>query len=113
MVRIGAAGSVTLLTCESAFFAIDAINARSKVLSLNVGFKDMIQKTLQNEGVMGIFKGYNASFYYGIIVGYLYFFIYKGVKKEAWERMNPETATQKAIVFGMASALAELTTFAI
>lgn len=36
ILRVGAAGSITMLCGESMFFCIDAVNARSKVLHENV-----------------------------------------------------------------------------
>jgi hypothetical protein len=80
VVRIGAAGSITTLIGESSFYFIDAINARSKVLSKNVGFMEMLRDVLKNEGVQGLFKGYSACYYSSIMYGYLYFYIYKGFK---------------------------------
>lgn len=32
LIRVGAAGSITMLISESAFYCIDAVNARSKML---------------------------------------------------------------------------------
>ena len=78
--RIGAAGSLTVLIAESSFYFIDAVNARSKVLKTNVKFPVMLRHILKTDGVAGLFKGYSASFYSSILYGYLYFYIYKGIK---------------------------------
>jgi Mitochondrial carrier protein len=78
--RIGAAGSITTLIGESSFYFIDAINARSKILTHNVGFNQMLKDVLKTEGVSGLFKGYSACYYSSIMYGYLYFYIYKGFK---------------------------------
>jgi hypothetical protein len=80
VLRIGAAGSITTLIGESSFYFIDAINARSKVLSRNISFAEMLKDVLKSEGVRGLYKGYSASYYSSIMYGYLYFYIYKGFK---------------------------------
>ena len=43
VLRIGAAGSITTLIGESSFYFIDAINARSKVLSQNMSMATMMR----------------------------------------------------------------------
>ena len=80
VLRIGAAGSITTLIGESSFYFIDAINARSKVLSRNISFAEMLRDVLKTEGIRGLYKGYSASYYSSIMYGYLYFYIYKGFK---------------------------------
>lgn len=80
VLRIGAAGSITVLVGESTFYCIDAVNTRSKMLKENVGFKEMASRIIKSEGIYGLYKGYSASFYGTIIYGYLYFFIYKASK---------------------------------
>lgn len=80
VLRIGAAGSITMLLAESLFYCIDAVNTRSKVLPDNVRFIDMVRKILKAEGMYGLYKGYSASFYSSILYGYMYFYIYKGLK---------------------------------
>lgn len=80
MLRVGAAGSITMLVSESSFYCIDAVNARSKMLETNVGFKEMLRRIRVNEGVFGIFKGYSATYYSSILSGFIYFYFYKGIK---------------------------------
>lgn len=80
VLRIGAAGSITMLVGESTFYCIDAVNTRSKILTENVGFKDMVNRIMKSEGIYGLYKGYSATFYGTILYGYLYFFIYKSTK---------------------------------
>ena len=80
ILRIGAAGSITTLIGESSFYFIDAINARSKVLPENVGLTTMFRRVVEAEGIAGLFKGYSACYYSSILYGYLYFYIYKGLK---------------------------------
>jgi len=80
VLRIGAAGSITTLIGESSFYFIDAINARSKILTTNVSFSYMMKQVIKNEGVSGLFKGYSACYYSSIFYGYLYFYMYKGIK---------------------------------
>ena len=40
----------------------------------------MFRKVIQEDGVGGLFKGYSACYYSSILYGYLYFYIYKGLK---------------------------------
>ena len=47
VLRIGAAGSLTTLIGESSFYFIDAINARSKMLTNNVSFTYMMKNVLK------------------------------------------------------------------
>lgn len=46
----------------------------------NKGFGEMVTWILKNEGVNGMYKGYSASFYSIIIHGFVYFYVYKGLK---------------------------------
>jgi hypothetical protein len=78
---MGAAGSLTMLICDASLYSIESINARSKVIKgENVGFTEMTKKILKNEGFAGMYKGYSASFYSIITHGFLYFYLYKGIK---------------------------------
>jgi len=86
---VGAAGSITVLLGESMFYCIDAVNMRSKVLSENVPFHKMIKRILKAEGISGLYKGYSASFYSSILYGYLYFYLYKGLKIHLKDRYDP------------------------
>lgn len=80
VLRIGAAGSITTLVGESSFYFIDAINARSKVLKENISMGQMMKQVIKTEGIYGLYKGYSACYYSSILYGYLYFYIYKGLK---------------------------------
>jgi hypothetical protein len=79
--RVGAAGSVTVLMGESTFYFIDAVNTRSKVIvGENMSMRAMFTKILREEGIYGLYKGFSSSFYSSILYGYVYFFFYKGLK---------------------------------
>lgn len=112
VLRIGAAGSVTTLVGESSFYFIDAISARSKVLKENVGMRDMVREVIKNEGIGGLFKGYSACYYSSILYGYLYFYIYKGLKCHLKDtdtfRSNCDSTPLKALVYASASTVAEI-----
>jgi hypothetical protein len=112
VLRIGAAGSITTLIGESSFYFIDAINARSKVLPHNVGFKEMFNDVIKTEGVAGLFKGYSACYYSSILYGYLYFYIYKGFKYHVKEteafKARQHSTSVKALVYASASTVAEI-----
>lgn len=89
ILRVGAAGSITMLCGESMFYCIDAVNARSKVLHENVKFVDMVRRIIKHEGWYGLYKGYSASFYSSILYGYMYFYIYKGLKVYMKDNIQP------------------------
>lgn len=89
VMRVGAAGSITILIGESSFYFIDAVNMRSKILHENVGFAEMTKRIIKNEGIYGLYKGYSASYYSSILYGYLYFYIYKGLKLQMKESIQP------------------------
>ncbi len=92
LIRIGAAGSLTMTMCDLTLYSMESINARSKVLrGENVGFMDMTRRILKNEGISGMYKGYSASFYSIMIHGFVYFYIYKAVKNLMKETFNPQT----------------------
>eukprot|EP00347_Sterkiella_histriomuscorum_P012480 403368414 len=108
ILRVGAAGSITMLIGESTFYCIDAVNMRSKILSENVGFRDMIRRIYSKEGIYGLYKGYSASFYSSIFYGYLYFYIYKGLKVQMKERLDPQSTGSYALIYASASTIAEI-----
>jgi hypothetical protein len=111
VLRIGAAGSLTTLIGESSFYFIDAINARSKILTNNVSFTSMLKKVLKNEGVGGLFKGYTACYYSSIFYGYLYFYMYKGIKcymKESEMYQNSKSTSFRALIYASSSTIAEV-----
>lgn len=112
VLRIGAAGSLTTLIGESSFYFIDGINARSKILPHNVGLIQMFRDVIKKEGVLGLYKGYSASYYSSILYGYLYFYIYKGFKHYVKDtdtfRENNQSTPLKALVYASASTVAEI-----
>jgi hypothetical protein len=113
MMRVGAAGSLTMLVGESSFYCIDAINARSKMLEANVGFREMMQKIIKNEGYCGMFKGFSATYYSSILSGFIYFYLYKGLKVTLKEKYEPETPSQNAAIYATASTIAEIATLTL
>jgi len=111
VLRIGAAGSITTLIGESSFYFIDAINARSKILTTNVSFTSMLRSVLKTEGVSGLFKGYSACYYSSIFYGYLYFYMYKGIKcylKESELYQNSKSTSLRALIYASSSTIAEI-----
>lgn len=104
--RMGAAGSLTMFICDFSCYSIESINARQKIVKgENVGFIDMTQRVLKNEGIAAMYKGYSASFYSIITHGFLYFYVYKGLKVFLKDHFKPETAMGKALIYGAASTL--------
>ncbi len=106
LLRVGAAGSLTMTLCDVSLYSIESINARSKILrGENVRFTEMTKRIFQSEGLGGMYKGYSASFYSIMIHGFVYFYIYKAMKSILKDYYNPQTTFQKALVYGLASVL--------
>lgn len=97
--RIGITGSLTLLSSEMTFYFIDTINMRSKVLNSNKNCISMFRHIVSNEGVSGLTKGIQASFYGAIIYGFTYFYLYK-LFKETYKKHIGESS---AFMFLLAS----------
>lgn len=109
ILRIGAAGSLTMLLGESAFYCIDAINMRSKVhQGENIGIRQLVREILQKEGLRGLYRGYSASYYSSICYGYMYFYLYKGLKMEMKEYIQPNSPGMFAAIYASASTIAEV-----
>ena len=54
-----------------------------------------------------MYKGYSASFYSIIIHGFVYFYVYKALKQVMKDFFDPQTTTQKAMIYALASALSQ------
>ena len=107
ILRLGAAGSVTTLLGESTFYFLDGINLRSKLLSENIGLKEMFSKVIREEGYLGLYKGYSSCFYSSILYGYIYFYIYKGMKVYMKEHLDPKSTSMYVAIYASASTIAE------
>jgi Mitochondrial carrier protein len=72
----------------------------------------MMKNVLKTEGVTGLYKGYTASYYSSILYGYLYFYLYKGVKghlKESDTYRNSSHSTGlRALIYASSSTIAEI-----
>ena len=44
-----------MLISETAFYNIDAINAKSKILDVNISFKEMVKRIYKSEGIKGFY----------------------------------------------------------
>lgn len=99
---------MTTLLGESSFYFIDGINARSKILTQNIGLKDMFSKVIREEGYLGLYKGYSACLYSSILYGYIYFYIYKGMKVYMKEHLDPHSTSMYVAIYASASTIAEV-----
>lgn len=68
----------------------------------------MVKKIYKNEGIYGLYKGYSATYYSSSVSGYFYFFLYKGIKIQMKESIQPKTAKMNAAIYATASISAEL-----
>jgi hypothetical protein len=82
------------------------------VLPHNVGPLTMAKKVIHEEGVLGLFKGYSACYYSSILYGYIYFYLYKGVKRYVKDtdtfRAHQGSTPVNAMVYASASTIAEI-----
>ena len=96
-----------MLLCDVSLYSIESINARQKVVKgENVGFWDMTRRIIAKEGFSGMYKGYSASFYSIITHGFLYFYLYKGIKQKMKDHYKPESTLAKALIYGASATLA-------
>jgi hypothetical protein len=80
IVRLGAAGSISCMACETVFYFVDTLNMRSKVSTHSISVRRLISHIIRTEGVRGFFKGASAAYYGSLFYGFSYFSIYKAVK---------------------------------
>jgi hypothetical protein len=105
---MGAAGSLTMLICDASLYSIESINARSKIIKgENVKFREMAGEIVRKEGVLGLYKGYSASFYSIITHGFLYFYLYKGIKVFMKEHFQAESTFAKAAIYAFSATIAQ------
>ena len=72
----------------------------------------MARKVIKEEGVQGLFKGYTACYYSSILYGYVYFYLYKGVKghlkdSETYKKSTHSTSF-RALIYASSSTIAEI-----
>ena len=65
---------------------------RSKVLDSNKHFLAMFKEIVKYEGIHGLTKGIQASFYGAIIYGFTYFYFYKKFKEIYKKRLGHTSA---------------------
>ena len=115
VVRLGVAGSLANMVCECVFHVIDTINIRSKVQdSTQPQSKSTFQQVRQiytKEGLYGFGRGFSACFYGSIFCGFSYFFLYKYVKLQLFDRFGVDA--NPTIVFCVASVFAETLTILV
>ena len=78
--RMGIAGSIANIICESAFHAVDTVNIRAKASEGSISTLSMVNKIWRKEGLYGFSKGFSACFYGASICGFMYFSLYKAFK---------------------------------
>lgn len=95
VLRIGIAGSVACIICDSCFHVVDTVNIRAKAMASGVKGEHLPKSTLNfvksiwaKEGIAGFAKGYSACFYSSASVGFVYFVIYKVMKDVVKERLS-------------------------
>lgn len=112
ILKVGAAGSLTFLISESAFYNVDAINAKSKMLDVNVSFREMVSRIYKTEGLKGFYQGYSTVYYSQAVSGFIYFTVYKSIKKLMKDNTQSKSASVSALIYAAASTLAEIVTLA-
>ena len=93
---------------NSKIYSIESINARSKVLKgENMSFTKMAKTIVTQEGPAALYKGYSASFYSIITHGFLYFYLYKGIKVFMKDHFQAESTMAKAAIYALSATLAQ------
>ena len=111
IIRMGIAGSLANLACESAFHAVDTVNIRAKARADNPTTMSMVNKIWAKEGSAGFFKGFSACFYGAFATGFMYFALYKLFKEKFRDYFGDSIDT--AFIFLGASFIAEMCTLSV
>ena len=109
--RLGVAGSLATLVCDSAFHIMDTVNIRMKVLEGDVSTTQRstmkhVTDIYVKEGAQGFTKGFSACFYGSIASGFVYFYLYKKIKLSLYDYFNGNI--KPGTVFLVASFTAEI-----
>jgi len=119
--RIGVAGSLSAIACDSTMHVIDTINIRSKVVldkvhqnglqaeqnkAKNIKTFDLVKNIYKTEGFKGFVKGYTACLFGATIEGFSYCFLYKLIKQKQYEYVGPNVS--QTWVFASSSIMAEI-----
>jgi hypothetical protein len=97
-----------MLISEASFYYIDLINAKSKMLEVNVGITEMMKRVFKEDGLAGFYKGFSASYYSAIISGFIYFYLYKAVKVHLIEHFHPTSEVMLTLTYATSSTIAEV-----
>ena len=111
ILRMGIAGSIANIICESAFHAVDTVNIRAKASEHSISTLSMVNKIWRKEGLYGFSKGFSACFYGASICGFMYFSLYKAFKVYFTDYFGDSVDT--AVSFLLASFCAELITLSV
>ena len=109
--RMGVAGSLANIFCESAFHAVDTVNIRAKASETQISTLSLVSKIWRKEGLYGFGKGFSACFYGASICGFMYFSMYKAFKGHFAEYFGD--SVDPAICFLLASFCAEVVTLSV
>ena len=113
VLRMGVAGSLANIAVETSFHFIDTVNIRSKATTTGAepGFKSLVNKIWQKEGLYGFGKGFSACFYGAAACGFVYFALYKFLKGIFKERFGG--TVDMALCYMLASFVAETLTLSV
>lgn len=81
--RIGVAGSLSCIICDSIFHVVDTVNIRAKAATCGEELSTMqvARNIYSKEGAAGFTKGFSACFYGAAACGFMYFSLYKVLKQ--------------------------------
>ena len=111
VIRMGVAGSLANIVCESAFHAVDTVNIRAKASTKQISTLSMLSKIWHKEGLYGFSKGFSACFYGASVCGFMYFSLYKLFKGIFKDHFGD--GVDMAFIFLLASFFAEILTLSV
>ena len=111
ILRMAVAGSLANSMVETSFHFLDTVNVRTKLSSHNRSMLSTFKHIYSKEGIHGFVKGFSACYYGSIICGFVYFGLYKVLKKSISDFLGPDYNIAWSLAF--ASGLSEFLTLLI
>ena len=114
ILRMGMAGSLANIICDTSFHLVDTVNIRSKAVQSgkSESMYGLMRRIYMKEGIYGFGKGFSACFYGAAAAGFMYFSLYKWLKTVFKDNLVSETFDM-ALCYMLASLTAESITLLV